>query len=61
MFPADHFMRLQGDPVDCNPPIWLQFRSMAVDPPSDFLVKILGVDTSPFLWNTRYYFTRSSL
>jgi hypothetical protein len=30
-------------------------------PPSDFLVKILGVDTSPFLWNTRFYFTRSYL
>jgi hypothetical protein len=23
----------QGDPVDCYPPIWLQFCSMAVDPP----------------------------
>jgi hypothetical protein len=30
-------------------------------PPSDFLAKILGVDTSPFLWNTRFYFTRSYL
>jgi hypothetical protein len=29
--------------------------------PSDFLAKILGVDTSPFLWNTRFYFTRSYL
>jgi hypothetical protein len=27
---------LQGDPVDCNPPIWLQFCSMAVDPPLTF-------------------------
>jgi hypothetical protein len=24
---------LQGDPVDRNPPIWLQFFRMAVDPP----------------------------
>jgi hypothetical protein len=30
-------------------------------PPSDSLAKILGVDTSPFLWNTRFYFTRSYL
>jgi hypothetical protein len=30
-------------------------------PPSDFLAKILGVDTSQFLWNTRFYFTRSYL
>jgi hypothetical protein len=34
----------------------LQYSSR---PPSDFLAKILGVDTSPFLWNTRFYFTRS--
>jgi hypothetical protein len=27
---------LQGDPVDCYPPIWLQFCSMAVDPPLTF-------------------------
>jgi hypothetical protein len=30
-------------------------------PPSDFLAKILGVDTSPFVWNTRFYFTHSYL
>jgi hypothetical protein len=30
-------------------------------PPSDFIAKILGVDTSPFLWNTRFYFTCSYL
>jgi hypothetical protein len=30
-------------------------------PPSDFLAKILGVDNSPFVWNTRFYFTRSYL
>jgi hypothetical protein len=30
-------------------------------PPYDSLAKILGVDTSPFLWNTRFYFARSYL
>jgi hypothetical protein len=27
------YLHLQGDPIDCYPPIWLQFCSMAVDPP----------------------------
>jgi hypothetical protein len=28
---------------------------------SDFLAKILGVNTSLFVWNTQFYFTLSSL
>jgi hypothetical protein len=31
-----NWSHLQGDPVDCYPPIWLQFCSMAVDPPLTF-------------------------
>jgi hypothetical protein len=44
------------DAVDFNPPIWLQFCSMAVDCPLDLLAKILGVSTSLLTGNFIYTF-----
>jgi hypothetical protein len=41
-----------------NLTVILQYGSR---PSSDFLAKILGVHTSPFVWNKQFYFTRSSL
>jgi hypothetical protein len=43
-------------PSDSAP--FLQYGS---GPSSDFLAKILGVDTTPFPWNTGFYFAVSSL
>jgi hypothetical protein len=46
-------IRLQGNPVDCYPPFRLLFSS---GPSSDFLAKVLGVDTTLFICNAKSYF-----
>jgi hypothetical protein len=50
---------LQGDRVYCNPPIFLQFCSTAVD--FRFLGQNIRCDTPPLVCNKHFYFTRSSL
>jgi hypothetical protein len=47
-----------GQLLPCDSDPVLQYGS---GPSSDFLAKILGVDTPLFLWKTQFYFLLSSL